>query len=117
MKLRINGKLSRIIHKKIVENSTNSDKINVDIQFFANKGISKQSDRQLEKSISSWKTNIDRHLEKIRSPEIYDAGWSSKDERQRVGLINHWKKEIRISENNINDAEAELKKRRNSKNE
>lgn len=100
-----------------IEKYTNSGKMDIGIQFYANKGIAKQSDRQLEKSISSWKTNIDRHLEKIRSPEIYDAGWSSKDERQKTGLINHWKKEILISENNINDAEAELKKRRNSKNE
>lgn len=100
-----------------IENSAKSCKMNVGIQFFANKGITKQSDRQLEKSISSWKANIDRHLEKVKNPEIYDAGWSSKDERQKTGLINHWKKEIRTSENNINDAEAELEKRRNSKNE
>lgn len=100
-----------------IENSAKSGKMNVGIQFFANKGITKQSDRQLEKSISSWKANIDRHLEKVKNPEIYDAGWSSKDERQKTGLINHWKKEIRTSENNINDAEAELEKRRNSKNE
>lgn len=100
-----------------IENSEKSGKMNVGIQFFANKGITKQSDRQLEKSISSWKANIDRHLEKVKNPEIYDAGWSSKDERQKTGLINHWKKEIRTSENNINDAEAELEKRRNSKNE
>lgn len=100
-----------------IENSAKSGKMNVGIQFFANKGITKQSDRQLEKSISSWKANIDLHLEKVKNPEIYDAGWSSKDERQKTGLINHWKKEIRTSENNINDAEAELEKRRNSKNE
>ena len=100
-----------------IENPAKSDKMNIGIQFFANKGIAKQSDRQLEKSISSWKANIDRHLEKVKNPEIYDAGWSGKDERQRTGLINHWKKEIRTSENNISDAEAELKKRRNSKNE
>lgn len=100
-----------------IENSAKSVKMNMGIQFFANKEIARQSDRQLEKSISSWKANIDRHLEKIKNPEIYDAGWSSKDERQRTGLINHWKKEIRTSENNINDAEAELEKRRNSKNE
>ena len=93
-----------------IEKHTNSGKIDIGIQFYANKEIAKRSDRQLEKSISSWETNIDRHLEKIRSPEIYDAGWSSKDERQKTGLINHWKKEIRILENNINDAEAELKK-------
>ena len=100
-----------------VDNSSQNGIMNIGIQFFANKGITKQSDRQLEKSISSWKANIDQHLEKVKNPEIYDAGWSSKDERQRTGLINHWKKEIRTSENNINDAEAELEKRRNSKNE
>ena len=103
--------------KNSIENSSKSGKINIGIQFFANKGITKQSDKQLEKSISSWKENIDRHLEKVKNPEIYDVGWSGKDERQRTGLINHWKKEIRTSENNINDAKAELEKRRNSKNE
>lgn len=31
---------------------------------YSQKGIAKQSGRQLEKTISSWKANIDRHLEK-----------------------------------------------------
>lgn len=98
--------------QKNVDNSTNSGKIRVDTQFFANRGIAKQNEKELEKSIASWKANVEKHKDKIRNPEIYDTGWNSKDERQKAGLIKHWEKEIRASESNITEAETELQKRR-----
>lgn len=100
-----------------VEKSEKSGKIKIELQFFANKSIAKQSEKQLEKSIASWKSNADKHRDKVKNPEIYDVGWNGKDERQKSGLINHWQKEIRALENNINDAELELKKRRDNNNE
>lgn len=103
--------------QKTVEKAENSGIMKIGLQFFANKSIAKQSERQLEKSIASWKANVDKHMDKVKHPEIYDIGWNSKDERQKSGLINHWKKEIRTLENNINDAETELRKRRDNKNE
>ena len=81
------------------------------IQFFANKGIAKQSDKQLVKSISSWKANIAEHEDKIKNPEKYDKEWDSKTEAQRAGLIKHWKKEVGHFEENVKEAEAEIAKR------
>lgn len=98
--------------QKNVDNSTNSGKIKIDTQFFANRGIAKQNEKELEKSIASWKANVEKHKDKIKNPEIYDTGWNSKDERQKAGLIKHWEKEIRASESNITEAETELQKRR-----
>lgn len=103
--------------QKTVEKAENSGIMKIGLQFFANKSIAKQSERQLKKSIASWKANVDKHMDKVKHPEIYDIDWNSKDERQKSGLINHWKKEIRTLENNINDAETELRKRRDNKNE
>ena len=103
--------------KKSVDNSKNDDKIKIGLQFFSNKSIKKQNEKQLQKSIASWKTNIEKHNDKISHPEKYDTGWAAKDERQRNGLINHWRKEIRYSELNISEAENEIKERRKFKND
>lgn len=83
----------------------------IGLQFFANKGILKQSDKHLKKSIASWSANIDAHKEKIKNPEKYDLNWASKPDIQKAGLIHHWEKEIRHFESNIKEAKAELAKR------
>lgn len=98
--------------QKSVEYSTKSSKIKIGTQFFSNRGIAKQNKKELEKSIASWKANVEKHKEKIKNPEKYDTGWNNKDERQKAGLIKHWEKEIRASESNITEAETELQKRR-----
>lgn len=84
----------------------------IGIQYFANKGIAKQNDKQLQKSIGSWKANVEKHRDKVNNPAKYDKDWDSKDERQKAGLVKHWEKEIRYSEENIKEAEAELAKRK-----
>ena len=84
----------------------------IGIQYFANKGIAKQNDKQLQKSIGSWKANVEKHKDKVNNPSKYDKDWDSKDERQKAGLVKHWEKEIRYSEENIKEAEAELAKRK-----
>ena len=60
----------------------------------------------------SWKANIETHKEKVNNPAKYDKEWDSKDARQKAGLVKHWKKEIKYSEANIKEAEAELAKRK-----
>lgn len=96
--------------EKFTKNGTiESDKIG--FQFFANKGIAKQTTKHLEKSVSSWKKNAELHKDKIAHPEKYDADWDSKTDEHKAGLINHWNKELRNFETNIKDAEDEITKR------
>lgn len=83
----------------------------IGLQFFANKGIQKQSDKHLKKSISSWTANVDTHKDKIAHPEKYDPEWNSKPDAQKAGLLWHWEKEVRNFENNIKEAKDELAKR------
>jgi uncharacterized protein with gpF-like domain len=87
----------------------------IGVQYFANKGILKQSDAHLKKSIASWTENIAVHQAKIADPEKYDSDWNSKSEAHKAGLIKHWQKEIQNFQNNINDANDELNKRGQSK--
>ena len=83
----------------------------MNFQFFANKSIAKQSDKQLKKSIASWNANIEEHKDKVQNPEKYDRDWNSKTDEQKAGLVKHWEKEIRHFEANVKDAEAELLER------
>lgn len=97
-----------------LENGAKSGKIvlgEIGFQFFANKGIAKQSDKQLKKSIASWADVVSLHQDKINHPEKYDAGWASKDEREKSGLIRHWQREVRTAQRNIDEANAELANR------
>ena len=68
--------------QKNVDNSTNSGKIRIDTQFFANRGIAKRTGKQLYKSISSWAENIKEHEEKLNNPEKYDKDWNAKKEKK-----------------------------------
>ena len=87
----------------------------VGIQFFANKSIQKQTDAHLKKSIASWTENIAEHQAKIANPRKFDSEWDAKSSAHKAGLIKHWQKEIQNFQNNINDANDELKKRGNGK--
>ena len=105
--------------KTPLTNSTKSDilkKVNksllpVNVQLFANKGIKRQSDNGLNKSIASWKANIEKHKAKLKNPAEFDVDWDKKTDIQKAGLLKHWEKEIKIFEKDIAEAEAELKKR------
>lgn len=101
--------------KKVLENSGNSAKMEsgrIGIQFFANKSIPKYTDHQLEKSIKKWKERIAEHKEKIAHPAEHDEQWETMTETHRKGEIKHWQHEIQIFQDNIQQAEDELKKRR-----
>jgi hypothetical protein len=108
--------------QKPIENSKKSGKIKIKnttngigIQFFANKSILKQSEVHLRKSIVSWSENIVEHQAKIANPEKYDSEWGAKSNAHKAGLIKHWQKEIQNFQNNIKEAEDELKKRGHGK--
>lgn len=108
--------------KKGLENSANGATIKetdttngVGIQFFANKGILKQTDAHLKKSIASWSENIAEHQAKIADPRKYDFEWDAKSDAHKAGLIKHWQREIQNFQNNINEANAELGRRGNGK--
>lgn len=97
-----------------LEKSVKSGKIkerDIGLQFFANKGILKQSDTHLQKSIASWADNIAEHQAKLADPRKYDSDWDNKSAAHQAGLIKHWQKEIQNFQNNINEANNELKKR------
>lgn len=97
-----------------LENSAKSDTMKVEkfgFQFFANKGITKQSDKQLNKSIASWNENIAEHEAKVNNPEKFDAEWEAKTEAHKAGLIKHWEKEIKHFKENIKEATEELERR------
>ena len=97
--------------RKTLEKSGNGGRMNIGLQFFANRGIAKQTDRQLSKSIASWQQAIADHKEKIANPAEYDAGWAGKTEMQREGLLKHWEKELKNFQNNIDEAKDEIKRR------
>ncbi len=101
--------------KKALENSGKSAKIGlgmIGIQFFANKSIPKYTDQQLEKSIRKWNKRIAEHQEKIAHPENHDERWETMTETHRKGEIKHWQHEIQVFQDNIQQAEDELRKRR-----
>lgn len=85
------------------------------IQFFANKGITKQSSKELNKSIASWQKQIQEHNKKLESPQKYDESWDAKTAAQREGLLKHWGKEIATFQRNIDQAMGELEERKNGK--
>lgn len=86
-------------------------RIEVDLQFFAEKDIENQESSSLKRAIRKYHSRIDEHRDKIRNPKNYVSGWDSLDEKQKTGLIKHWSKEIRNFEQSISDRIDELKKR------
>ena len=96
--------------KKDMDDNVNGTLI-VNLQYFANKNIPKMSNSELEHSISSWNDNIKTHKDKLENPRKYYPDWDSYDPRYQAGLRRHWQHEINTFENDINDANDELKKR------
>ena len=89
------------------------------LQLFSEADIKNQSEKSLRKGIRSYQKVIAQHNQKIQNPQLYDKGWDLKDDRQKNGLLRHWKKEIKVAQNSINTRLEELKKREatNEKNE
>ena len=64
-----------------------------------------KSKKQLQKSIISRISQVERHADKIQHPEKYVPDWAEKDPRYREGLIRKWEKDMR---RNAEQAEIEL---------
>lgn len=97
--------------KEPLENNNESGKIKSGLQFFANKGIAKQKDKQLQKSIDSWSSRVEDHKNRIANPQKYYPEWDSFDERYQSGLIKHWNTEIKTFNKDIKEAKDELERR------
>ena len=110
-KLLENNPIFGVKHRKALTISGFSDKIDLDIQMFAEKDIYKQDSNALKRGINSYKKRILAHQQKIDNPEIHIADWASKDVREQDGLKKHWQKEIRNFQTSIDDRVVELKKR------
>lgn len=65
----------------------------------------KKTKKQLQKSIVSRVSQVERHADKIQHPEDYDVGWKDKSPREQQGLIAKWEKDMR---RNAEQAEIEL---------
>ena len=99
---------------KPLENSKNGATMTakgIGIQFFANSSIPKYTNHQLEKSIRKWKKRIEEHKETRLRTLLYDKDWADMDAVQRSGEIKHWQHEMKVFQDNIDQAEDELKKR------
>lgn len=70
-----------------------------------------KTEKSLRSSIVSHAEEVDLHADKIANPQKYDAGWSSKTQQQKDGLIRKWRKDM---QRNAEQAaiEAEVYKRR-----
>lgn len=83
----------------------------IDLQFFAEKNISKQRSASLKKGIRSYKEVIALHKDKIANPEKYFPGWDEIDPREQAGTLRHWQKEIKNAKQSMDDRIAELRRR------
>ena len=64
-----------------------------------------KSKKQLQRSIISRTSQVERHAEKIAHPEKYVDFWNEKDPRYQTGLIRKWEKDML---RNAEQAEIEL---------
>lgn len=83
----------------------------IDIQHFAEKDIKNQESASLRRAIRKYNKRIEEHKNKIENPSQYVPNWNDYSEKQKEGLIKHWKKEIYNFDESINNRIEELKKR------
>lgn len=96
---------------RTLDNSGKSGIIKVNLQYFAEKDLSKQKTTSLIKGIASFSERITEHQNKIADPGKYVSGWDGKDVREQQGLLKHWKKEISNFQESIKNREDELRNR------
>lgn len=94
-----------------LDKSSADDKIEMDLQLFAETDIPNQESGSLKRAIRKYERRIAEHQDKIEHPERHCPDWESFDERVKEGLKKHWQKEIRNFEENIRAREDELKQR------
>ena len=104
---------SRIAAKTddILPDISKKSTINLNMQFFAEKDLKNQSSTSLKKGIRNLNKEIEIHKEKLKKPQNYDKNWENKTEKQKEGLLKHWRKEINNQEESINNRIEELRKR------
>lgn len=103
------------IHKSSLDIPNKSDiikqKINVSIQFFAEKDIETQETGSLKRAMRKYEQRISEHKEYIRNPKVHCPDWDTYSDQKKSGLIRHWNKEISNFEESIQNRIDELKKR------
>lgn len=87
------------------------NKITMNLQLFAEKDILKQESPSLKKAIRKYRKRIEEHEHKISSPADCIPEWQSYSIERQEGLKKHWKKEIKVFRQSIDDRVEELKKR------
>ena len=92
----------------------NTKPVRISMQTFGNRSIPRMSDRELQKSIESWTKRAEEHKEYIENPNIHCPDWESYDPRKQAGLKQHWEKEIRNFNEDIQAALDELERREKS---
>ena len=97
--------------RKVLTYSGFDDKIELDIQMFAERDIYNQDSNSLKRAIRKYQKRIDEHIKKITNPAEYVENWDGRDVREQDGLKKHWQKEIDNFNTSINDRIDELKKR------
>ena len=83
----------------------------MNLQFFAEEDIKRQSSNSLKRAIRNLTKRIDEHEEYIRNPYPHIPNWDDYPIQQQEGLKRHWRKEIINFNNSINNRIEELKKR------
>ena len=98
------------INRKKVAIRNHRDKIK-GLQFFAEKDLSGQKDKSIQKGIKSLEKKIQTHQDKMENPEKYVDGWNNLSTVEKEGCLRHWEKEIEGFRQNIENRNNELKKR------
>ena len=86
-------------------------KFDINLQFFSEKGLDKQSSNQLRRGIETLKVQISLHKQKISNPRNFYPDWDSLDMREQEGSLRHWRKELKNFTESINNRIVELEKR------
>jgi len=100
--------LKKIKHNGIIQSS---ERLDMNLQFFAESDIPKQSSASLKRSIRKLTKRIDEHEGYIKNPYTHVPEWDEYSVLRQEGLKKHWRKEIRNFRESINNRIAELKKR------
>ncbi|MCD8021211.1 MAG: hypothetical protein LUF92_17050 [Clostridiales bacterium] len=83
----------------------------MNLQFFAEKDIGKQSSSSIKRVIRKCESRIAEHEDKIINPDAWYPEWNTFDERYQEGLKRHWKKEIIVFRQSVQDRLDELERR------
>ena len=81
------------------------------------KGLKTQPSSALRKGIRSLEKRIAEHEAKINAPEKYCDEWATYSKNERIGMVNHWKKENKDFQQSIYNRLEELRNRGEDYNE